>query len=141
MGIFGLIFSVVSTVAQISASRKAARAQREGRAIQSASQDIQDRLGRRRLAREERIRRARLVQGAVGSGAVGSSGLAGATSALAANRGAAIADQSGQSLAAKGISAANQRYADAQSILATWDALGGLVGAGNDYGKTQGWWQ
>lgn len=127
MGILSLGLAVVSTVAQMSAARKQARAQREARAISTAGQDIQDNLGRRKAAREERIRRARLISGASASGALGSAGLFGSLGALRSNTDQAIATQTGESLAAKGISAANQRAADAHSKLLQWQAFSSLV--------------
>lgn len=136
MGIIGLLLTVVSTAAQISSQRKAAKAQREARAISTASQDISDRLSRRKLAREERIRRARLLAGAEANGGIGSSSFLGAQSALSANTDSAIAEQSGQSIAAKGISAANQRAADAETKYNQWTAFQGLIQSGTQLYKT-----
>ncbi|MCA9380907.1 hypothetical protein KC678_01445 [Candidatus Dojkabacteria bacterium] len=136
MGILGLLVSVVSTAAQISASRRQARAQREATAISTASQDIRDTLSRRRLAREERIRRARLISGSMTSGGSGSSGELGASFALRSNVDQSIATQTSEALAVNGISAANQRAADAQSSMYAWQAFGNLVSSATDLYKT-----
>lgn len=136
MGFIGLLAAVITTAGTISASKRAAKAQREATAISTASQDVRDTVSRRRLAREERIRRSRLIAGSVASGAIGSSGLIGAEGALTTNTGSAVAQQRGESLAARGISAANQRAADAQSKANQWRAFGSLVNSGLNLYKT-----
>lgn len=133
MGILGLALTVFSTVKQMSAQRKMAKAQREAGAIATANQDIQDAVGRRRAAREERVRRARIIAGASASGAVGSSGLSGALGALRANTDTAVAAQTSESIAAKGISAANQRAADAESSIYRWRAFSQLIQTGTEF--------
>lgn len=91
---------------------QAADERKEARKIQQASEQVKNRSDRRRAAREERIRRARLISTAENSGGAGSSGIVGATSALGANFGAAVADQRFQTLANKGISRALQNESD-----------------------------
>ena len=112
------------------AAGKSRRARQEARNVSVAQQQIQDRIAKRRAAKEARIKRARLLQAAETSGATGSSGLVGATSALGANFGAAVAGQRSGQFAAQGISAANQRAADAESTGARNEALFGLFSKG-----------
>lgn len=107
--------TVIGTLGQISAAKKAARAQREANAVAGAGEDIKNRAARRAAAREERIRRGQLAQTASTTGTTRSSGFLGAVSSLGANFGSAVARQSEQGLVAQGISAANQKAADAQS--------------------------
>lgn len=118
MGVIELVSLAIraaSTVAQVAQARKAERAQREARAVSSAGQEIQDRAARRRAIREARVRQAIIEQSAVSSNATGSSGEIGATSALQANLGSSIANQESQRLTAEGITAANDRAAQAES--------------------------
>lgn len=150
MGIVGVIGAVVSTVATVSAQRKQASAleaqaeqQKLANQIGTASQVTQDRLARRRAAREERVRRARIISSGVTSGGAGGSGLFGSLSALTGNFDAALADQAGQRLASKGISAANQRAADFNTEaqiqgakINQWRAFSGLVDSAVDFSKT-----
>jgi len=125
-----LAVSTAGTIAQSVQARKAAKAQKEARAISTAGGEIKDRAARRRALREERIRRARLVQASESSGTEGSSGELGAVSSLSANRQSAVANQSAQGLVAQGISAANQRAADAQTRFNQIGAFTDLVGKG-----------
>lgn len=133
MGVlFTGVATVLSTVGQMSAERKKAKAEMEGRAISIASQKIQDRAARRRLAREERVRRARILASGNYAGASGSSGLLGATSALRSNVDQSLATQSSQELGAIGISAANQRASNAISSSYRWKSFAELAGTATD---------
>lgn len=125
-----LAVGAAQTVYQAAQARKAARAQREARDISTAGQTISDRAARRRAVREARIRRAMIESSAVVSNAGGSSGEFGAGSALTANVGASIANQTSDRLGAQGISAANQRSADAQSRFDTAGQFGQLIQGG-----------
>lgn len=129
--------AAVTTVATVRAQRKAEAAQREGRAVQSASNDFSNIVQRRRAAKEERVRRARIRNAAETSNVSGSSGESGAISAVASNTGSALAFQSSQQSAFRGINAANQRAADARSSGRRIQAFGGLfqeaLGLYNDY--------
>lgn len=107
--------SAVSAIGQNRAQKKAAAARREANAISSAAEAIRSRMERSRSAKEERIRRARMLSVASSTGSSDSSGLAGGVSALGTNFAGARANQQVQSNAALGISAANQRAADALS--------------------------
>ena len=133
MGLVALLSLAVSAatgIAQAVQSRKAAKARRESQAVQTAGENIQDKLSKRRAAKEERIRRARLVQASTTGGTSGSSGEIGATSALGANFASAQASQSAQRGVAQGISAANQKEADAVGRSNTFGAIGNLAQQG-----------
>jgi hypothetical protein len=105
---------VMQASAQASAAKKSARAQREAIDIETASQQISDRESRRQAIREERVRRAQVLQASETSGVTNSSGSLGATSSLGTSLGSAVGFQSGQTKAAMGIGAANQRLVDAR---------------------------
>lgn len=113
----GLGITAASTISQSRARRKAARAQREGNAVNTATGEINNAVARRRAAREARIRRQRLIARSSASGTSGSSGELGANSAINANLGSAIANQQTAEEAARGLSAANQKVADANSSI------------------------
>lgn len=134
-----LAVTAATAVAQGVQSRKAAKARRESQAVQTAGENIRDKLARRRGAKEERLRRARLVQASTTGGTSGSSGEIGATSSLGSNFAGAVAGQSMQRGVASGISAANQRVADAQGKSNTFGAIGNLANTGlnmwDDYKK------
>lgn len=132
VGLLSLAVSTAGTIAQTVQAGKARRARQEATAVRSASEEIKDRLSRRRAAREERIRRARLTQQAETAGASGASGLIGAQSALGANFGTAVAGQSGEALAARGVSAALQREAGAISRQRQVGAFTNLFNQGLD---------
>lgn len=125
-----LAVSAATTIASTVQARKAAKSRKRGQAIANANEEIKNRAARTRAAREERIRRARVVQSAETSGAGTSSGLVGATSALGSNLAAGIARQSSDTLAARGISAANQRASDAEDRGRFFQSLGGLAKSG-----------
>lgn len=114
MGVVDLIVGVVGAAAQMSATKKMAAAQREAGAVSTASGDIRDRAARRRAAREERLRRARLIASSRASGAGNSSGEIGGLASLSTGFESSVASQTEDRLANEGISAANQRYADAR---------------------------
>lgn len=128
--LIGLAVTAASTVAQVAQARKSAKAQKEARAQSTAGQMIQDRAERRRAMRDARVRQAMIENSAVTSGAEGSSGEIGATSALNSNLGSSVANQTSQQLTAQGISAANQRAADAQSRFDTIGAFGKVANQG-----------
>jgi hypothetical protein len=125
-----LSVTAASAVGQRVAARKAARASRTANNIQTATGQRENLLARRKAAREERIRRARLLQSSENQGVAGSSGSLGALSSLSTNAGAAIAAQSGNAVAAAGISAALQRKADAQYSADKYRQLGQLATKG-----------
>jgi hypothetical protein len=130
LGVASLATGAASTIAQRAQARRAARSQRTANAIQGAQQTVENNLARRRAAREERVRRGRLIAASENTGASGSSGEFGALSALSTNTGAAISEQRGQELAARGITAANQSFANAQSRFETIGAFAGVVQQG-----------
>ena len=124
VAVLGLVLKGAGLIAQRAQARKAAKAQREARDVQNASETVQNTLERRKAAREERVRRSRVVAASANEGVSGSSGEIGALSALGSNFGAAVSAQTTQQRASEGISAANQRAADAQQ---KFDAIGGFV--------------
>lgn len=130
MAIVSAVVGVFGVVSQQAQARKAARAQREAGAISTASGDIRDRAARRRAAREERIRRARLLSTSAASGGANSSGELGSISALGANFDSSVAQQSSESLSAQGLTAANQKLADAQSKMQSIEAWTALIQGG-----------
>ena len=135
--LLSLAVTAATTIAQQSQARKAARAQREANAISSAGQQIEDRMARRRALREARVRRAIIQNSAAQNGAQGSSGESGALSALGSNLGASFANQTTQANVSQGISAANQKSADAQNAFDQIGAFGKLaqqgIGLWSDY--------
>lgn len=139
VSILSLAVGAATGIAQAVQARKATKARRESQAIQTAGENIRDKMARRRAAKEERIRRARLVQASTTGGTTGSSGEIGATSALGANFASATAQQSASRGISQGISAANARGADAQSRGATIGAFGKIaqqgLGMWDDYQK------
>lgn len=127
MGIASLVIGVVGIAAQQNQAKKLAAAQRESNSVSLATGNIKDRAARRRLAREERIRRARLLSASREAGGGRGSGEFGALAAFQTNFGAAVAEQTSQALGAEGISAANQKAADAQSKMGMIDAWTSLL--------------
>lgn len=144
VGIASLAVSAVSAVAQNREQRKQrqaaqraqeqqAEAQREAQAISTAQEQARNAATRRQKIREERVRRARIQQAAANVGAGGSSGVTGATGAGQIALGSMISDIRGQEEAARGITAQNQRAADAVSSVprgssGTAAAIGSLAG-------------
>ena len=131
-----LLVMAVSTFAQIKQEKKRAAAETEARDITSANEQLRNRAARRKAVREERIRRRRIQQVSVNTGVAGSSGEIGAQAALSASVGRNIAFQTQETKAAQGISAQNQRAADATSAITRIRAFEGLFQAGIDTAKT-----
>lgn len=119
----GLAVSAASTVVQAVQARKSARARKEAQAVSTAGENIRNRAARRRAAREERVRRASLIQASENGGTEGSSGEIGALASIGSSFGAAEARQRGSIRTAEGISAANQKAADATSTAQSIGAL------------------
>lgn len=138
VALLSLATTAASTVMQQRQARKEASAQREGRAVEGALGEINNMKARRQAARERRIRVARLTSSANASGVQGSSGQIGAQSALGASFGGAMAGQQTSLMGAQGISAANQRAADARSrsnSIKLWTGLAQKsIGIANDAG-------
>lgn len=130
--ILGAAVSAAGLVAQTVQAKKAGRARKEAQQISGASEEIQNRLARRKAAREERIRRARIINSAEQSGGGGSSGVVGAISALGSNFNAAVAGQKSQELASRGISIQSQKFANAESKSERIDAFVKIGNAGID---------
>lgn len=128
--VVSLAVGAASTIVQMRQASKASAARREASAVQSASEERRNILARRRAAREERLRRARVIAGAESMGAAGSSPALGATSALGASFQAQTAGQTGQTIAAQGISAANQRAADAETRGYAARGFGQIINSG-----------
>ncbi|NOQ73243.1 MAG: hypothetical protein GQ574_14645 [Crocinitomix sp.] len=136
--LIGLAITAVGTIASVSAEKKRASAEREARSISSANENLRNTAAKRKAVREERIRRSRVQQISVNTGVAGSSGEIGATSALSASVGRNIAFQEQETKAAQGISAQNQKAANANSSIANIRAFTNLfqagVGAGEELG-------
>lgn len=153
IALVGLAVSAAGTVAQVVAQgranalrRQGIEAEQEAREISRGSQEIRNRIARRRSAKEERIRRARIRQTAENQGVSASSGALGAEGALASSFGQSRAAQQSQVLAARGITrqqnlAAGYRSqaADAISAGKTIGAITGLIGEGLALGQEEGW--
>jgi hypothetical protein len=116
--------------AQKKASRRAEAERKEATAISQANEQSRMINERRRAVREERVRRARILQSAENTGVSGSSGVASAGSNLSVNLGGVISQSQGTNLASQGISAANQRGADAlaagQRSASQWNMFGNI---------------
>jgi len=125
-----LLITAVSTFAQISQEKKRVAAETEARDITSANEQLRNRAARRKAVREERIRRRRIQQVSVNTGVAGGSGEIGALAALSASVGRNIAFQEQETKSAQGISAQNQRAADATSAITRIRAFEGLFQAG-----------
>lgn len=139
MGIVSALVGIVGVIGQQKAAKKQAAAQREANAISVAGGDIRDRAARRRAAREERIRRARLLSASKAQGTTASSGELGGLAALNTNLNIGLASQESDRLAATGISAANQRAADASFQSESWQAWTKLIQGGiESYQNYQG---
>lgn len=123
----GAATSVYSTVEQARAGRKSASAQKEASEISAAQQRNADAEARRKQVREQRIRAAQIEQGAANQGVSNSSGELGSLSALSTNSASNLAFMSGNTNAAAGITAANQRSLNAQSDAQTAGAIGGIA--------------
>ena len=130
--VLGLVLKGATIIAQRAQAKKAAAAQRESRAVETSGQQIENNLARRKAAREERVRRSRIIAASANEGTAGSSGEVGAISALGTNFGSAVSEQTSQVRAAEGISAANQRAADAQQKFDFIGSFGNLVQEGLD---------
>lgn len=90
------------------------RLREEGRAVSNATETNRNAVSRRAAAKEARLRRARIVNSSANSGTTGSSGEIGATSAINASFGAAVAQQQADILAAKGLTNINDNIANIQ---------------------------
>lgn len=130
----------ITAAAAINTARneeKSLEAQKEGQEIRTASGENSNRVARRRAAREARINRARLKAASSATGTSGSSGFFGASSAITANQGSAVAAQRDQEIAARGLSAVNQRIADAESNSRIFNAYAGVAIKGLDMFEDQ----
>ena len=126
IAIVGAVIAGAGTVASISQSRKARRAQQEQADVQRATNQISGRESRRRAAREARIKRAVVAQQAEAQGIGGSSAELGAESALAAGVSNQSAQQAFQTRAAEGLAQTQQKIADANARIQTTSAIGNL---------------
>lgn len=108
-------------------AKKAAKEQKEARAIAGAEQSAQQMEGRRQQLREERVRRAQILQASENTGVTASSGALGSVSALGTSTGANVASLSRQANSATGISAASQRAANADLRGQEAAAIGGIT--------------
>lgn len=133
----GLVASVagqaIQTVGAIQGAEARERAQREGRAIQGASQRNEANVARRRALRQRRILAARIEQSAENTGVAASSGEIGAVGSLGTSLAVNIAAGGGRQKAVDAISAQNQTVAEANVRQAQFGALGSLVTAAGGF--------
>lgn len=136
MGILSLVslgLTAASTVVQINQANRANRARRRANAIQSANEQYQDKLARRRAAKERRIRRGRILSLSTNLGTPESSGELGSMSALQANFGTAISQQSAGTKTTLGVNSALQAAANAQYKGQRAGAFSDLFNQGVDF--------
>lgn len=133
IGALSLGVSAATGLVQIQQGRKANKAAREGRAVDTANQKIQNNIERRRRIKEARLQRARINADSNTSGVTGSSGQIGANSALNSNLAFSLSGQSTQVLAAEGITKANQTQSSAITKAKAAGAFGGLLQSGIDF--------
>lgn len=150
----GLVLSGVGVANQVSGQRKADRANREqarlneeAKKVQNAQYDIEDSVSRRKAAKIARINMARVKNAGGQTGAKDSSAMFGFDSALMANYGAVVAEQSEQINTNKRLTELNALAARAadkgQSALNKTQAIGaglGLIGQGIQVGADAGLW-
>ena len=115
--ILTLAVTAAGAIAQHRQQVKASKAQSEQNSISNATGRYNNMVARRQAAREARIKRNRLQASAANTGTTGSSGAFGAGSAIGSNFGASVSIQETQQNAARGLSAARQKEADASSAI------------------------
>jgi hypothetical protein len=125
-GISALV-GIVGAVGQANAASQAAAAQRESRDIGAAQQRINAQQSRRDRLREARQRAAMIEQSSQNVGTSRSSGEVGAIGALSTNLAGLFGQSLGESKAAQGMNAADQRASDAQLSGATIGAWTGAI--------------
>lgn len=109
----GAAAATYGTIESQKAAKNQGRAQKEASEISAAQQKNEEARQRREQIRQQRIRIAQVEQGAASAGVSGSSGEAGAVGGIQTVTGDNISFGKGTALAAQGISAQNQRAADA----------------------------
>tara|TARA_R110000772_G_scaffold144025_1_gene253576 strand:- start:8661 stop:9113 length:453 start_codon:yes stop_codon:yes gene_type:complete len=122
-----LAASAVSTVAQIDASKTAARRQKRAGELKQNTQLGQDRDARVQSSREQRIRRARILQSGENTGSSGSSQESGVLGGMSTIVSQAQGNQSSQKFANIAIGNQMQSAADAASRANTFQAISGLA--------------
>ena len=115
--ILTLAVSAAGAISQYRQGVKAQKAQQEQNDISNATGRYNNLVARRQAAREARIKRNRLEASAANTGTTGSSGAFGAGSAIGSNFGASVSIQQTQQNAARGLTAARQKEADAQTAI------------------------
>lgn len=128
--------SIGSTVVQHRAAKDASRARRKANAIASARESVRNRFNRRRAAKETRLRQSQILQAAETQGVAGSSGEIGAIGSLQRSLAQATAFQTGETLAAEGISEQNQVGADARSRASRAAGVANLFGSISEFGQS-----
>lgn len=136
IGAISAVASVASGLAQASAAKKAARAQeaaaaeqKEARNVQAAATENTAMESRRQRVREARIRRAQIIAASENAGTNQSSGQSGAVGAISTNLAGLLGNSLGESAAARGINAANQRAEDQFGRARQFEAKGAAIGA------------
>ena len=117
IGVLTLAVTAASAIYQHRQGVKAQKAQEQQNSISNAAGKYNNIIARRQAAREARIKRNRLQASAANTGTTGSSGEFGAGAAIGSNFGASVSIQETQQNAARGLSAARQKEADAQTSI------------------------
>lgn len=117
----GLLLQAASLAFGVVQAQKATSARKEARAISTASEQVKNKAARRKAIRELRFKRAQIIQASENLGFEGSSLARGAQAALAANLANNIALQSASQATQEGLSAQNQKIADAESAARTFE--------------------
>lgn len=118
---------VGSTAASINQANKAEAAQRESRAVSTATQKIQDRNMLKQKQRELMIRSAQIKQAATSSGVSASSGEIGALGGLQTMYSGLMAQITGQQKAADAITNLNDKAAAYQQRSRNYAAVSNLA--------------
>lgn len=112
LGGLSALVGVIGGIAQASATRDAANAQREANNIQGAQQENASVESRRQRIREQRVRRAQIIAASENQGTTASSGQVGAVGALSTNLAGLVGNSLGESRANAGVNRQSQRAAD-----------------------------
>ncbi len=117
-------------------SQRAARASRRANRIAGANEQTRNRLARRQAAKKTRLQQAQILQQSENTGVSGSSGQIGAVGSLQNTFAQATAFQSGNTLAAQGISTQNQIGADARSKAQAASDIGSIATSVGNFAQT-----
>jgi len=124
--VIGAVVGAVGTVMQVSAARKAAKAQQRMADLQERQQQIATRRSRRQAIRQAQIVRAQAISAGANYGGLQGSGLAGGLSSLGSQVGAELGFSTQMSGISSDINAAQKDFLKAQQQGSMWGAIGGL---------------